>query len=153
MGLIDRASGASLWRGYDYYTGKKVLLCKRIDDHVYAGKVSGNGADYDVEINLEKPYSSKCNCPHANGRRIVCKHMVAMYFTAFPKEAERFYEEAVCAMEEEEERQERLEKALEKCITKMGKAKLQDALWQLLVDGPEWQYERFLRDYVPEYWE
>ena len=112
-----------------------------------------NGADYDVEINLEHPRSSKCNCPHANGKRIICKHMVALYFTAFPKEAERFYNDTIKAQQEEEERQENLENALVEHISKMKKSELQEALLQVLFDGPEWQYEHFLRDYVPEYWD
>ena len=153
MGLIDLASGASLWRGYDYYTGKKVLRHKKINDNTYSGKVSGSGKDYDVTINLEHPRTSTCACPHANGKRIVCKHMVALYFAVFPKEAERLYKEAVKAEQEEEERQVKLENALAKHISKMKKEDLQNALWQLLMDGPEWQYEHFLRDHIREYWE
>lgn len=153
MGLIDLASGASLWRGYDYFTSKRVLSHKKINDNTYSGKVNGSGKDYDVTINLEHPRTSTCTCPHANGKRIICKHMVALYFAVFPKEAERLYKEAVKAEQEEEERQVKLENALAKHISKMKKEDLQNALWQLLMDGPEWQYEHFLRDYVPEYWD
>ena len=153
MGLIDLASGTSVWRGYDYFQGKKVLRYKKINDHTFAGKVNGSGADYDITINLEHPRTSICTCPHANGKRIICKHMVALYFAVFPKEAERFYKEAVQAEQEEEVRQEKLENALANHISKMKKEDLQNALWQVLMDGPEWQYERFLRDYVPKYWE
>ncbi|NMB97839.1 MAG: hypothetical protein GYA02_14710 [Clostridiaceae bacterium] len=38
-------------------------------------------------INIVHPRKSKCNCPHADGRRVICKHMIALYFTVFPKEA------------------------------------------------------------------
>lgn len=153
MGLIDIASGASVWRGYDYYTGKKVLRYKKINDNTFSGKVNGSGKDYDVTINLEHPRTSTCTCPHANGKRIICKHMVALYFTAFPKEAERFYNDTIKAQQEEEERQDNLENALVEHISKMKKSELQEALLQVLFDGPEWQYEHFLRDHIREYWE
>ena len=150
MGLIDLASGASVWRGYDYYKDKRILKCKEINDNSYTGIVAGNGADYEVEIDLEHPRSSKCNCPHANGKRIVCKHMVALYFAAFPNDAKRFYEEALQAQKEEMEQQEKFENALIEHIYKMKKSELQEALLQVLFDGPEWQYEHFLKAYVME---
>ena len=153
MGLIDLASGTSLWRGYDYYTGKKVLRYKKVNDNTYSGKVSGNGADYDVEISLEHPRTSTCTCPHANGKRIICKHMVALYFAAFPKEAEQFYKDSVQAEQEEEERQDKLQGLLVEYVSRMKKSELQETLLQVLFDGPEWQYEHFLRDHIREYWE
>jgi len=153
MGLIDLASGASAWRGYDYYQGKKVLHYKKINDHTYSGKVNGSGRDYDVEINLDKPRTSKCNCPHADGKRIICKHMVALYFAVFPKEAERFYNEALQAEQEEEERQDKLQRLVVDYVSKMKKDELQEALLEVLLNGPEWQYEHFLRDNIREYWE
>ena len=153
MGLIDLASGASLWRGYDYYTGKKVLRYKKINDNTFGGKVNGSGKDYDVTINLEHPRTSTCTCPHANGKRIVCKHMVALYFAVFPKEAERLYKEAVKAEQEEEERQDKLQGLLVEYVSRMKKSELQETLLQVLFDGPEWQYEHFLRDHIREYWE
>ena len=36
----------------------------------------------------------KVHCPHADGRRVICKHMIALYFTVFPKEAKNFITEA-----------------------------------------------------------
>ncbi|MBQ7653812.1 MAG: SWIM zinc finger family protein [Clostridia bacterium] len=125
----------------------------RIGENKYAETVQGNGRKYDVEINLEHPRSSSCNCPHANGKRIVCKHIVALYFAAFPKDAQRFYEDTVIVQEEEEKRQEKLENALIDHIFNMGKIELQEALLQVLLDGPEWQCEHFLREYIDEYWE
>ena len=151
MGLIDLASGASLWRGYDYYTGKKVLRYKKINDNTFSGKVNGSGKDYDVTINLEHPRTSTCTCPHANGKRIVCKHMVALYFAVFQKEAERLYKEAVKAEQEEEERQDKLQGLLVEYVSRMKKSELQETLLQVLFDGPEWQYEHFLRDHIREY--
>ena len=30
----------------------------------------------------------------------------------------------------------------------MKKSELQDALLELLMDGPDWQYDRFVREYI-----
>ena len=139
MGLLDLASGNSLWRGYDYFEEKKVQSVRQINDGCYEGVVSGSGQKfYHVTINLPHPRTSKCNCPHADGKRIICKHMVALYFTVFPEEAKRIYEEAIAAQEEEEKRQEELENKLVTFVSKMKKAELQQALLELLYDGPGW---------------
>ena len=151
---MNLASSASAWRGSEYYRENKVLTCEKLNETSFKGMVSGsNHSSYDVLIDLEHPRKSKCNCPHANGKRIICKHMVALYFSAFPEEAENYYNQVVKAAEEEEQRQETLENALIDRISKMNKEELQQALLQLLFDGPEWQYERFLRENVDEYWE
>mgnify|MGYP002644725577 CR=1 FL=1 len=47
---------------------------------------SGNNK-YVVHIDKMHPRKSKCNCPFADGRRVVCKHMIALYFTAEPQAA------------------------------------------------------------------
>lgn len=148
MGLLDLASGNSLWRGYDYFEEKKVQDVRKIEDGCYEGVVSGSGKKlYHVTINLPHPRTSKCNCPHADGKRIICKHMAAMYFTVFPEEAKRFYEEVIAAQEEEEKQQEELENKLITFVSKMKKDELQQALLEMLFDGPEWQYERFMREH------
>ena len=78
----------------------------------------------------------------------MCKHMVALYFTAFPDEAETFHREYIEAEEEAEREREDAENALIAYISKMKKADLQEALLQVLFDGPEWQYDRFLEEYL-----
>ena len=96
MGILECASSASAWRGYEYFKWKKVAIIQKSDDSVFRASVSGNGnSPYSVEIDVAHPRKSKCNCPHADGRRIICKHMVALYFTAFPKEAKRPYIAAI----------------------------------------------------------
>ena len=42
MGLLDLASGASAWRGYEYYKEGSVLLKKKITDHEYSGTLRGS---------------------------------------------------------------------------------------------------------------
>lgn len=68
MGLIECASGASVWRGYAYYKDKKVIGLEEIEDKL-------------------------------------CHY-----------------------------------------IRRMKKSELQEALLQVLFDGPEWQYDRFITD-------
>ena len=57
-----------------------------------------------------------------------------------------FYAEAVAYQEEEEKRQEELSDKVCSYVRHMKKDELQQALLQLLFDGPEWQYERFIQE-------
>lgn len=149
MGVIKSASGSSVWRGLDYYKHNKVISYKRINDNECIGKIRGsNNKDYDVIMNTEHPRSSKCNCPHAKDRKIVCKHIVALYFTVFPKEAKKFEEDARKAEEEYEKYQEQLYDNVKRRIYFMTKGQLQEALLDVLNLSPEWVYERFVRDYI-----
>ena len=103
MGLLECASGAAVWRGYDYYKEKKIKTLEEIGDNIYSATVTGSSNErYSVELHVGHPRKSKCNCPHADGKRVICKHIVAAYFTAFPEEAEKFYTEAMAYQEEEE---------------------------------------------------
>lgn len=99
MGIIKSASRSSAWRGLDYYKNKKVVNYKKINENEYEGEVLGNGnKKYKILLNIEHPRSSKCNCPHASSKKIVRKHMVALYFMIFPKEAKKFEDDAEKAM-------------------------------------------------------
>lgn len=147
MGILECASGASVWCGYEYYEEKKVVSLEEIEENIFSAKVSGNSsAPYSVELHVDHPRKSKCSCPHAEGKRIVCKHIVAAYFTAFPKEAKTFYAEAMAYQEEEERRQAELPNKVYRCVQHMKKNELQEELLRLLFEGPEWQLERFVRE-------
>ena len=102
MGLIDLASSNSLWRGVDYYQSKNVKKIKKISEDEYNSIVSGT-EEYNVHIDINHPRKSTCTCPFADGRRVICKHMVATFFTIYPEEAERIIKEEQ-EYEEEEER-------------------------------------------------
>ena len=148
MGLLECASSASVWRGYDYYKEKKVVSLEVTGENIYSATVAGSSSEpYSVELNIDHPRKSKCNCPHADGKRIICKHIVATYFTVLPKEAERFYAESMAYQEEEEKRQEEMSDKVIEYVGKMKKAELCQALLELLFDGPEWQYDRFIREH------
>ena len=147
MGLLECASGASVWRGYDYYKEKKVVTLEETEANIFAAKVSGNSSEpYSVELHIDHPRKSKCNCPHADGKRIICKHIVAAYFAVLPEEADKFYAEAMAYQEEEEKRQDELSDKVCHYVWHMKKSELQEALLQLLFDGPEWQFDRFVRE-------
>ena len=148
MGLVECASAASVWRGYDYFKDKKVVNFEELGKNIYTATVTGSSNHhYSVELHIDHPRKSKCNCPHADGKRIICKHIVATYFTVIPKEAERFYAEAMAYQEVEEKRQEELSNKVIEYVGKMKKADLCQSLLELLFDGPEWQYDRFIREH------
>lgn len=91
MGLLQLCSGNSSSRGYDYYKEKRVLSFSKVDDEEFIGEIKGSGNNiYNVKINIDHPRKSSCNCPFAYGTRKICKHMVALYFTCLPKEADKY---------------------------------------------------------------
>ena len=77
MGLIEMASGSSVWRGMDYYERKMVCSWKKSGEEAYDGVVSGSeGNKYSVHIDKVHPRKSSCNCPFAEGSRVICKHLI-----------------------------------------------------------------------------
>lgn len=149
MGLLNLSSGTSIWRGYEYYKQKKVITKKKISNHEYSGIVQGSGNNrYEVFIDLEHPRKSHCNCPHANGKRIICKHQVALYFFAFPKEANQYYESVIEYEREEERRQQELDKKIIEYINSLSKQELQQILYEMIYDSTDWVFERFVREHI-----
>ena len=56
MGMIECTSGASLWRGYDYYQENKVKNLRKINDTQYAADVVGTmNEPYKVLIDVAHP--------------------------------------------------------------------------------------------------
>lgn len=129
MGLLEIASNNSFWRGIDYFERGKILSAKRIDDFHYEGRIAGSENNiYDVAIDLEHPKKSTCNCPHAEGSRVVCKHKVALYLYFFPDEAKEAIREAEEYEEEEELRREELLEELERYVYSLSPAQLREEL-------------------------
>lgn len=92
MGLLENARYVSIERGYDYYKRGNVISFKQTSENEYEGKVSGSAKKpYDVHIDIIHIKKSFCNCPFAEGNRKVCKHKIAIYFSAFPEKAEEYY--------------------------------------------------------------
>ena len=135
MSIRTLASGASAWRGYECYRSKKVLSFTQTGGDEYTGQVAGSGpVPYMVKINTCHPRQSKCNCPHADGRRVICKHMVALFFTAFPDEAEDYIEEVEEYERQEEQRMEDHHEALRSYVKSLSKKELQDQLFEALAE-------------------
>lgn len=88
MGLVEFASGNSVWRGMDYYENKKV----------------------------------------------VCKHMITLYFTAEPHAAKDFLKQVEEWKQEEKEREQQHYKDLRKYVNSLSKAELQELLYNALVE-------------------
>ena len=138
MGLIELASGNSVWRGMDYYEEKRVLTWVKSGQYIYDGIVSGSEEKaYHVHIDTEHPRKSVCDCVFAKGRRVICKHMIALYFTAEPKAARDFRKKIEEWEAEEEERERQYYEALEKYVKSLPKKELQEKLFHALVELEE----------------
>lgn len=149
MGILDAASGASVWRGYDYYKSGKVLAKQQLSETKFTGTLSGSDhAQYEVFIDIEHPRKSHCNCPHAGGKRIVCKHQVALFFSFFPEEAEKYYRNVLEYEAEEEQRQEELDEKIIACIHRLSKRELEDILYDVLYSSEGWVFDKFVREHI-----
>lgn len=144
MGIISLASGNSCWRGLDYFKGKKVFTLEKINDKEYTSIVNGT-KNYNVYLNLEHPRKSTCDCPLAKGKRVICKHIVATYFSVMPEEAINFENEQARLKEEYEKYQEEIYYKVIKHINKMSKKELIEELIHVFDYGPEWIYDDFVR--------
>ena len=148
MSIVTAANQKSAWRGYEYYCDNKVKSITKIDDTHYSGEVSGSeNAPYSVTIDLKHPKRSKCTCPFANGYK-VCKHMVALYFEAFPKEAEDYIRNIEIAKKEREEFYEELPDRVEEYVRNLSKSKLQDLALNLIYNLSDYELEEFAFNYL-----
>lgn len=149
MSLLSASSMESRWRGYEYFKANKVSNVQEVGDARYSALVSGTGATpYSVTIDINHVRQSSCTCPHAAGKRVICKHMIATFFAIFPEEAAQYYADVLKAEEDYEDYQEELAEKLVKFIRGLKKKDAQALLLELLETGPEWQWERFIRDHI-----
>lgn len=148
MSILTAASSKSAWRRYEYFMDDKVQFVKKLDETHFSGAVAGNGTEpYAITIDIEDSKRSTFDCPFANGLK-VCKHMVAVYFAAFPEEAIKFKAAIDRAIEEEEQYREELPGRIEKYINKLNKAQLRDLALNLIYELPEHEFERFVKDNI-----
>lgn len=144
MSIISSASGASCWRGLDYYKNKKIINLKKINDHEYISTAIGT-SDYNIYLDVSHPRRSTCTCPLAYGKRIICKHIVATFFEVFPQEAINFEEEQERLREEYEDYQEKLYNKTQSYIKSLTKKELIEELSYILDYAPDWVYNDFVR--------
>lgn len=148
MSILSVASEKSAWRGYEYFCDDKVLSVEKTDEIHYSGAVAGNSAKpYKVVIDLEHPKRSTCDCPFANGRK-VCKHMVALFFAAFPDEAISYKADIDMAIEEEKRYREELPKMIEQYVNGLTQSELRDLALTLIYSLSDWELEQFVQDYI-----
>lgn len=144
MSIISSASSSSSWRGLDYYKKNKINNLKKLNDFEYTSKVIGSET-YNVYLDVSHPRRSTCNCPLANGKRIICKHIVATFFTAFPDEAKNFEKEQERLQEEYEDYQVKLYNKAQSYIKSLTKKELIEELSYILDYAPDWVYNDFVR--------
>lgn len=119
----------------DYYENKKVLSWNKVENGIYEGIVSGQeDRNYSVHIDKIHPRKSTCNCPFADGRRVICKHMIALYFTAEPNVAQDFLRQVEKWEQEEEQREQEYYQELRKYVNSLSKVELQERLYDALVE-------------------
>ena len=149
MSLLTASSMESRWRGYEYFKNKKVSNLEHPENMRFHAVVSGSEKEpYTVTLDLEHLRNSSCTCPHAAGRRVICKHMVAVFFAVFPEEAEKYYADVLKAEEEWENYQDELANKLVKYVRSLKKQEAQRQLLEVLESGPEWQWERYIREHI-----
>lgn len=117
---------------------------EKVDEDTYDGTVAGSGKNaYAVHIDKVHPRKSFCTCPFAEGRRVICKHMIALYFTAEPQAAIDFEEDVKRWEAEEEERERQHYEELRQYVNGLSKKALQEKLYDALVE---------LEDLKNQYW-
>lgn len=107
-------------------------------------KGSGN-KKYNVYINTEKLRISKCNCAFAKDRRVICKHIVALYFTIFETVAVEYLAILDKEEKEAEEREKELHIKIKKHVKSLPKKELEQIVLDLLYNAHEWQCDQFVR--------
>ncbi len=133
MKYFSSASGKSIYRGYNYYLNKKIITHMKVNEIEYVGKVKGSNEEiYDVHINLNKPKISTCTCEFAKGRNVICKHMIAIFFTVFPQEAENYIKEIEEYQNEYEKQQIERTNIMLKYINGLNKSELKRLLIEIL---------------------
>ena len=149
MGILNLASAKSCYQGYQYYKENRIFNIENLEDSCYQALALGSeNESYKVRIDLKHTRSSSCSCPYAAGRRVICKHIVALYFAIFPEEAKKYYDNAIKQEEELEDYQIELAEKLENYVRKLTREEAQDRLLEVLAVGPDWLEENFIRNYI-----
>ena len=144
--IVRLASGQSCWYGLDYYRAGKVRSFSQVSDMTFEGIVEGKeGRQYHAFIDVEHQRKSHCDCPFAEGRRVICKHQVALYFATHPGADRKFESDCDGANAEyeryleEEERQRRLR--IEQYVKSLTKAELREQLLErMLTEDESWRW-------------
>lgn len=152
MKLLNKASYNSARRGYDYSKSNRVSSIIKNSNVSYEGLVKGSRDEpYHVHINIDQIKQSKCDCPFTEGNQRICKHMIALMFAVFPEQLKHYESDVIEEEDRYEEYIKERESKLYKFIDKLKKQELRNILIEVLESGPEWQYDRFINDYIEFY--
>ena len=135
-----------------YFIGDRVIESKEIEPNIVKAKVLGSGMKlYDVMVDFNHPLKCTCNCPHAEGKKIICKHKVAVYFKYHQKEAFDFYDEYVKYEKIDYEYRDEICDNIYTKISEMSKEELVQNCYELLIATPSWTFYDFLEKNGIEY--
>ena len=139
MRFINLGSYNSQFRGLDYYEEKKVIEYEEVSPSIFKSRVKGSYNNiYDVVIDVDHPRRSTCNCEHANGRRVICKHMIATYFTVFPYKVQEFHDDLERMNYEYEEemkrRRDEREKQVKEYVNSLSAKEVRKELIERMMD-------------------
>ena len=95
-----------------------------------------------IEIRVAS-LKSTCNCQHAEGEKNVCKHKIALFFTAFPKEVDKYIAEIEEYEREEEEREQERYDQIVKHVKSLSKKELRTELINALVEAEDRDLYRY----------
>ena len=138
MKMFELASNQSFWKGINYHHENRVISWRELEKHCFQGEVKGsNDQVYHVMIDPAHPRRSTCDCPFADGRRVICKHMIALYLGIFPEKERQImnYIEHQHELYELELERDRLEQQqrIRKYVMSLSKAELREKLIDLLM--------------------
>ncbi len=134
MKLLEQASAKAVLKGRNLVESGKVRSMQKLDENTYVGKVDGShGEVYDVQLDLKRPRYSTCQCAFAKERHVVCKHMVALFLTAFPEGEMEITKRMEMAEEQEERRLEKRYADLKRYVYSLSKEELRERLLAELV--------------------
>ncbi len=134
MGLLEIAGSKSVWRGIEYYNNHNVISWEQTEDGIFDGTVKGSGdVNYTVHVDAIHPRKSSCNCPLADGKKIICKHIVAVYIAANPSEEARYREDITPYASEEDERHAKRYKNLMSWAKNMSPSQLREAYVEAMI--------------------
>ena len=109
-----------------------------LGDGIYECDMRGSkDTIYHTYIDVSHPRKSQCNCPFADGRRVICKHMVALLFTVLPGEAEAYMHEIEESEKEAESFRIKHYEDMERYVNGLTKDDLQRKLLEALIELEE----------------
>lgn len=129
-------------RGRAYYRSGCARITS-VEGSVVYGEVEGSdGHVYDVQIDIEKPFKSHCNCPYASGDEDMCKHEVALYYEYLEHKDEFVKSSAPSNVKFDS-----VEEAVNSYIKNLNNTQKNMILKIFIIESPEWIREKYLPKY------